>query len=116
MALKIIEEIKNKVIDSIFVVNDLTAFGVIQALSAEKIRIPEDVSIVGYDNMPYIDSLPFKLTTVETPLFQTYIVAANELLRIIKEGGKIFKKVVPDIILGDSVLDRKGAGKYAGSL
>ncbi|OGF48777.1 MAG: hypothetical protein A2231_02175 [Candidatus Firestonebacteria bacterium RIFOXYA2_FULL_40_8] len=106
-AQKIIKEIKSKSIDSVFVINDLTAFGVIQAFSAAGIRIPEDVSLIGYDNMPYIDSLPFKLTTIETPLFKTYNVAAEELLRIIKEGGSIHKNIIPDIIIGNSVLDRK---------
>ena len=105
--LKIAKEIKAKQVDGIFAHNDLIAFGVIQALASKGIKIPEDVSLIGYDNMPYLDSLPFKLTTLELPIFETYRIATGKLLQLIKEGGKVYESVKPVLVPGDSVLNRE---------
>ena len=106
MGMIIAEEVKAKNIDAIFVLNDLTSFGVIHALSAKGIKIPEDVSIIGYDNMPYSESISFKLTTIELPMFETFKIAAEALMNLIKNGGKVRTAVKPVLIKGDTVLDR----------
>ena len=102
----LVKEIWAKKIDAIFVVNDLTAFGVIQALLAAGIKIPEQVSIMGYDNMPYIEALPFKLATIQIPIFETYKIAAEALLKLIKTGEKVYRGVKPSLVAGTSVINR----------
>jgi DNA-binding LacI/PurR family transcriptional regulator len=54
--------------DAVFVANDHMAFAVMDVLRTEfKLRIPEDVSIVGYDDVPQSDWKAYDLTTVEQP-------------------------------------------------
>lgn len=65
---------------AIFASNDLSAFGVLDAIHAAGLRIPEDISVVGFDDIP-LASLAFpKLTTVRQPLVQIGRVAVRLLL------------------------------------
>ncbi|GAA3808128.1 LacI family DNA-binding transcriptional regulator [Cellulomonas soli] len=54
-------------IDGIFAASDLLAAGIVQALSAASIRIPDDVAIVGYDNNQAAWDSPVPITTVAQP-------------------------------------------------
>ncbi len=53
--------------DSIFALNDLMAFGAIKALREFGIRVPEDISVVGYDDSEYAKYHNPGLTTVHQP-------------------------------------------------
>jgi len=92
-------------IDSVFVVNDLTAAGVIQALREENIRIPEDIALIGYDNLPFPEFLQKKITTVNNPFEEAYYQAFDTLIEAIRNPDKeiLAKRVVPDIVKGESV-------------
>jgi len=48
---------------AVFVFNDMMAIGAIRALHAQGIRVPEDVSIIGYDNILYASAFEPVLTT-----------------------------------------------------
>jgi LacI family transcriptional regulator len=61
---------------AIFAVNDNTAIGVMSAAHAAGIRIPDDLSLVGYNDIPVVSRLPVPLTTVRVPFRQ---IAANAL-------------------------------------
>ena len=55
--------------DAIFVANDHMAFAVMDVIRSEfGLRIPEDISVVGYDNVPEADWAAYNLTTVEQPV------------------------------------------------
>ena len=55
--------------DAIFVANDHMAFAVMDVIRSEYgLRIPEDISVVGYDNVPEADWAAYNLTTVEQPV------------------------------------------------
>ena len=85
----ILERIRRKHIDCIFVVNDLTAIGVVQALLAGGINIPGDVALIGYDNLPFIDTFPFTLATIDIGFDRLYSEATTELLRSIRNRDPI---------------------------
>jgi LacI family transcriptional regulator len=53
---------------AIFAANDLTAVGVLAAADARGIRVPQDLSVVGFDDMPLADAMRPPLTTVRLPL------------------------------------------------
>jgi len=100
--------IKGGKIDGIGVVNDLTAFGLVQELLARGIRIPNDVSVIGFDNLPINDLLPFKLTTLDLRLEEIYARGAGMLLDMLSDSGKENReeaKVLfePELIIGESV-------------
>ena len=50
--------------DALFCFNDTMAFGALQAAREFKLRVPDDVAIIGFDNQPMAAWPPFELTTV----------------------------------------------------
>ena len=64
---------------AIFAVNDNTAIGVMAAAHALGLRVPEDLSLVGYNDIPVVSRLPVPLTTVRVP-FRQIAAGALELL------------------------------------
>ncbi|MDR1106086.1 MAG: LacI family transcriptional regulator [Treponema sp.] len=64
----------------LFVTNDNVAIGIINRLREYKIRIPEQVSIMGYDNIKISGLCGVPLTTVSQPIFDMGRIAAMELL------------------------------------
>jgi len=65
---------------AIFARNDHTAIGALQALKEAGIRIPEDVSIAGFDNIPLSAAVSPALTTVSQPTDEEGRLAAECLL------------------------------------
>jgi LacI family transcriptional regulator/LacI family repressor for deo operon, udp, cdd, tsx, nupC, and nupG len=61
--------------------NDLVAVGVCRALAELGLRVPDDVSVVGYDDVPLTEYLPVALTTVRVPKFKMGEIAAQMLIR-----------------------------------
>ncbi len=65
---KLIEE--GKIPDAVFASNDLLALGAIQAISDKGLRIPEDISVVGFDNIATASFRGVELTTIENPKYR----------------------------------------------
>lgn len=70
---------------AIFAFNDLTAMGAIRALREAGLRIPKDVSVVGFDDILAAATNNPPLTTVHQPLRSMGQEAARTLLRLIRE-------------------------------
>jgi DNA-binding LacI/PurR family transcriptional regulator len=71
---------RNEPFSALFAFNDISAIGAIQALRESGKRVPEDVSVIGFDD---IQSAAFQnpaLTTVRQPLRQMGVIAAETLL------------------------------------
>lgn len=60
--------------------NDLIALGALEALRAAALRCPEDMSVTGFNDMPFVDRLSPPLTTVRLPLEEMGRIAATVLL------------------------------------
>jgi LacI family transcriptional regulator len=71
---------------AVFAVNDNTAIGVMAAAHALGLRIPDDLSLVGYNDIPVVSRLPVPLTTVRVP-FHQIAAGALELLLEADRGG-----------------------------
>lgn len=69
---------------AIFAHNDMIAFGVYHYLREHDIRLPEDVSLIGFDNIPIISTLEFPLTTVAQPIGQMAERCVDILLQSIQ--------------------------------
>lgn len=65
---------------AIFCANDLIAFGAMTALRDAGIRIPEDVSLVGFDDIEMASQMSVPLTTIAQPTAELGWVAADMLL------------------------------------
>ncbi|QBD76946.1 LacI family transcriptional regulator [Ktedonosporobacter rubrisoli] len=68
---------------AIFAGNDAQAAGVYQALYQHNIRIPDLMSVIGFDDVTYAAQMSPPLTTIHQPLVEMGKMAANLLLRLI---------------------------------
>jgi LacI family transcriptional regulator len=68
---------------AIFAVNDNTAFGFTSVIQRAGMRIPRDLSIVGYNDIPLVARLAVPLTTVRVPFGEIASAAVDELLNSI---------------------------------
>ena len=74
--------------DAVVCYNDQTAQQVIRALQEEGLRIPEDISVTGYDNSSLANREGLRLTTIDHPQEKLGAMAANLLLSMIKNDGR----------------------------
>jgi len=65
---------------AIFAANDLSAFGVIDAARSAGLKVPEDLSVIGFDDIKSAETMMPPLTTVRQPLQQLGKTAAEYLL------------------------------------
>ncbi len=71
---------------AIFASNDLMALGAMQALREQGLSIPEDISIIGFDDIPQASIVHPQLTTVRQPLEQMGRIAVNLLVEQIENS------------------------------
>lgn len=81
------------VANAYFADNDLIAAGAIRAFKEAGYRIPEDISIVGFDDMPICEFLEPKLTTMAVPKQQLGIHAVQRLVRKIEHRTRTVIKI-----------------------
>ncbi len=72
-------------VDAIFAANDITARGVLQALHEAQVRVPADIALIGFDDLPTASQLTPKLTTVRNPVQEKGQLAASMLLDLIED-------------------------------
>ena len=69
---------------------DLIAIGVLQTLLAHGIRVPDDISVVGYDDISFSKQLSVPLTSVRRPHYEMGATAAELLLSAV--SGELLPK------------------------
>lgn len=89
---------------AIFASNDVAAFGVMDAIRSRGLRIPQDVSVIGFDDIPQAQHSFPKLTTVRQPLAQMGRIGAQMLLRRIANPDLPVQQleVATELIIRDS--------------
>lgn len=87
--------------DAVVAGNDLHAIGIIAALTSAGVRVPEDVAVVGYDDIPFAAVAAVPLTTVRQPIADIGTAAAQLLLDEIAEPGRAPRAVVlaPELVV-----------------
>lgn len=70
--------------DAVFATSDPKAIGIIRAIKDYGLRVPQDISVVGFDNLEISSLLDPPLTTVAQPLYEMGAMAANKLIRLIE--------------------------------
>ena len=78
---------------AIFASNDVMGFGVMEAVRDHHLRIPDDISIVGFDDVPQATQVHPPLTTVRQPLEQMGRAAARLLLEIIQDPEHLLPRI-----------------------
>jgi LacI family transcriptional regulator len=69
---------------AVFAFNDNLAIGVIQAARSRGLRVPEDVSVVGFDDLEFATIVTPSLTTVRQPLAEMGRTAVSMLVRLLE--------------------------------
>lgn len=72
--------------DAIFVANDQMALSTLRAIHSRGLIIPQDMGVVGFDNIPESAYFYPSLTTIQQDQFEVARVAVQELTRIIERG------------------------------
>ena len=78
-------------VTAIFAMNDEMAFGVYRSARSYGIRIPEDLSVVGCDNVPFDDVLEVPLTTVGVPAGEMGRFIGEQICRAVEEQPEEMK-------------------------
>jgi LacI family transcriptional regulator len=68
-------------VTAVFAANDTMAFGVLRAMLEAGRRIPDDVSVIGFDNVEFAGIVYPPLTTIHQPKYETGEAAVEILLR-----------------------------------
>ena len=85
---------RNKGIEAIFCVNDYTALGAIDAAKQANIKIPDDMVIVGFDDMQIASHANIKLTTMRIPILKMAQEAVSILFNQMNNEKARYKKVI----------------------
>lgn len=84
--------------DAIFCANDTQAIGAYHALSKLGMKIPDDIGIMGYDNIKFTKYLD--LTTIDQKMYSVGVMGTKRLAEIIKRGpGDKVQKIIDPILM-----------------
>ncbi len=72
--------------EAVFAASDIMAFGALRALREAGLSVPDDVAVVGFDDLPAAASCDPPLTTVRQPIRRTGTQAAEVLIDILNNG------------------------------
>jgi DNA-binding LacI/PurR family transcriptional regulator len=85
--------------------NDISAIGAVRALCDAGLRVPEDVSVIGFDDIQAAAYLTPRLTTLRQPLRRMGEIAAEQLLAHLSNGTQIHSEQIsvdPELIIRES--------------
>ncbi len=90
---------------AIFCSNDSVAKGAYETLGKKGLSVPDDVSLIGYDDTPEAQILPVSLSTVSQPAYNLGKEAAKLLLKRINDPDKEYERIILEskLIIRDSV-------------
>ncbi|WP_420395479.1 LacI family DNA-binding transcriptional regulator [Nioella sp.] len=91
---------------AVFAMNDNTAIGAMTAMLRLGLSVPEDVSLVGYNDIPLVRLLPTPLTTVRVPFDQIAFEAIDLLCGTVPRKESDVRKATPTVIPRQSTIRR----------
>lgn len=99
--------------DAVFSGNDQMALSILQAACCIGLRIPEDLGVVGFDNMPESEYFWPSLTTVQSEQYNVGRMAVDEVVKIIEAGRQNLEISEPaSIMLTPSLVVRQSSLKF----
>jgi DNA-binding LacI/PurR family transcriptional regulator len=72
--------------NAIFAANDTMAFGALQAIKEAGLKVPDDITVVGYDDIEFSALMNPTLTTIRQPRFEMGKLAVSNLLSTLESG------------------------------
>ncbi|MGN7800378.1 LacI family DNA-binding transcriptional regulator [Leifsonia sp. 22587] len=93
----------NPTITAVFVANDQMALGVVKALADAGLRVPEDVSVVGFDDVPESQYYRPALTTIHLDFEEVGRLAVDRILHLMRGGeADPLPRVSPTLVVRQS--------------
>lgn len=89
------QTILNKAVDGIFVVNDEQAYEVLELLQKNKVRVPEDVQVIGFDGSQQSTNIPSSLSSIRQPIPAIAAAAVKCLINVIEKKETSLKTILP---------------------
>jgi len=94
---------RKKAFTALFAYNDISAIGAIRAIQERGLRIPHDVSVVGFDDIPWAAFHTPSLTTVRQPLGEMGQMAAETLISMIEGQEQVSEIAIePTLVIRES--------------
>jgi len=90
--------------DAVFGGNDIIALGVLHCVQENDLRVPEDIGIIGFDDIPYASLPQIQLTTIEQPKYQMGKYAIELLMKTLEDKSD---REIKRIILAPKLKIRK---------
>ena len=98
--------------DAVFVASDTMAVGALRALRNANLRVPQDIALVGFDDMPFAAHTDPPLTTIRQPVHRAGAIAAEELIDLIATP----RSEPRQIILPTELVVRESCGHSSGAV
>ena len=95
---------------AVLFISDTTAIGAYDAIGEKRMAIPEDISIIGYDDIPEAKHLSPPLTTIAQPRYELGETAIALLLKALREEGRLKHqsvRLLPELIVRKSTAPLK---------
>ncbi len=92
--------------DALFAANDLIALGLLQALVAAGVRVPDDMALIGFDDIPFAGAAAVPLSSVSQPSRMIGQTALRILLEEADDPGLIPRQTVfqPELVVRQSTV------------
>lgn len=92
---------------AIVAMSDIIAIGVLEAATEHGLKLPRDLAVVGFDDLPDARLTRPALTTVRQPVEQKGVLAAEVLVAALRKADEVHHHVLPcELIVRDSVAER----------
>jgi LacI family transcriptional regulator len=88
------QRLLNHELDAVFVASDSMALGALRALREAGKRVPDEVAVVGFDDMPQAATADPPLTTVRQPIQRAGVLAVEMLIDILENGAEPARRIV----------------------
>lgn len=93
-------------IDGLFAASDVVAIGAMQAIQEAGLRVPEDIAVIGFDDIPLAAQVQPALTTIRQPIAQKSAQAVSILLDLIE--GRVEGPI--QVLLPTQLVIRESSG------
>lgn len=97
--------------EAVFAASDSMAIGAMKAIRAAGLRVPEDIAIVGFDDMPTAAMVDPPLTTVHHPIERIGFLAASMLIEQLELSSTQLDSSVQHVVLPSRLVIRKSCGQ-----
>ena len=104
------EKLKKPSVSLIVAGSDVIAIGVMSVLNKQKKRVPNEISVIGYDDIPWAQIVTPQLTTIKQPLNEIAYESVGLLINKINNPKQQIRQILLDVTITERGTTRKKTG------